>query len=83
MNEPLGVNADLSVAPPRPRSFRWHGTRRLIVDVGRQWTDDRGRLHYLVRTSEAEVYELAYQPAEGTWWLLRTPAHFGGPGQRV
>ncbi len=83
MDEPILVEADLSVAPPKPRSFRWQGQRYPIADLGRRWTDDEGRLHYLVMTPGEHVYELAYAPAEGSWHLLRTPSHFGGASPRV
>lgn len=83
MDEPVQVEADLSVAPPRPRSFLWGDRRRVINDVGRRWMDSESRQHYLVRTASGEVFELAYAPAQGTWRLLRTPGHFGGPHVRV
>lgn len=83
MDEPVMVDADLSVAPPRPRSFRWGGQRYPISDIGRRWIDERGRQHYLVMTPGHEVYELAYSPVDGSWRLLRTPAHPGGHGHRA
>lgn len=83
MDEPILVEADLSVAPPRPRSFHWQGQRHPVSDVGRRWIDDEGRQHYLVMTPGDEVYELVYAPSDASWRLLRTPSHFGGPGRRI
>ncbi len=60
-----------------PRSFVWGGLKRSILSLGRQWVQDGGQ-HFLVMTGEAQVYELAYRPAEMRWYLLRTPQDFGG-----
>lgn len=60
-----------------PRSFVWGDVKRPILSLGRQWVQDGGR-HFLVMTGDAQVYELAYQPAEMRWYLLRTPQDFGG-----
>ena len=60
-----------------PRSFVWGGLKRPILSLGRQWVQDGGR-HFLVMTGEAQVYELAYRPAEMRGYLLRTPQDIGG-----
>ncbi|MDX1601403.1 MAG: hypothetical protein R3191_07830 [Anaerolineales bacterium] len=83
MDKPVDVEADLSVAPPRPRSFRWGDRRLVVADIGRRWTDEQGRQHYLVRTDAGQVFELAYLADKATWRLVRTPGHFTGPKTRV
>ncbi len=60
-----------------PKSFVWDGVKRPILSLGRQWVQDGDR-HFLIMTGEAQVYELAYRPAEMSWYLLRTPQDFGG-----
>ena len=60
-----------------PRSFVWGGLKRPILSLGRQWVQD-GCRHLLVMTGEAQVFELAYRPAEMRWYMLKTPQDIGG-----
>jgi hypothetical protein len=83
MGDAITVESDLVDGLPRPRAFLWKGRRLTVTDLGRQWSDEQGRRHFLVRVSDRQVYELAYQPAEGHWTLERTPAQFRGRGHAV
>ncbi|MEW6566583.1 MAG: hypothetical protein AB1449_00155 [Chloroflexota bacterium] len=57
----------------RPLAFVWKGRRRKVASLGRRWQAEDGE-HFLVRTAEGRVYELAYEEASGDWWLSGTRA---------
>jgi len=62
-----------------PQSFHWRGRRLLVLSHGRRWEQD-GLLHFLVQDDRQGTYELAFDPLEGRWSLLRSPLDFGGRG---
>ena len=62
-----------------PQSFHWRGRRLRVLSHGRRWEQD-GRLHFLVQDDRQGTYELAFEPSEGRWSLLRSPRDFGGRG---
>ena len=60
-----------------PQSFHWRGRRFLVLSHGRRW-EQAGQLHFLVQDDRQGTYELAFEPSEGRWSLLRSPQDFGG-----
>ncbi len=60
----------------RPLAFAWKGRRRKVAALGRRWAAEDGE-HFLVRTSEGQVYELTYDEGSGDWWLVATRARRG------
>ena len=50
-----------------------------MLSHGRRWEQD-GQLHFLVQDDRQGTYELAFEPSEGRWSLLRSPQDFGGRG---
>jgi hypothetical protein len=67
--------AHTSQHQPRPRSFHWHGTRLIIVDIGRRWQQD-GAYHLLVRTADHRVFELRQRATD---WQARLHHHPPAP----
>ena len=61
----------------QPKAFSWRGRRYEITSLGRRWRRE-GIEHMLVMAQEGNPFELAYNPTEGTWRLLRAPVDFGG-----
>jgi hypothetical protein len=59
-----------------PQSFSWRGHRLLVLSHGRRW-EQAGQLHFLVQDSRQGTYELAFDPSEACWSLLRSPQDFG------
>jgi len=49
-----------------PRAFTWRGERHVVQIVERAWRTPEGP-HFLVRTEEGGVFELAYSETEDTW----------------
>jgi hypothetical protein len=49
-----------------PRAFVWRGQRHVVETVERAWRAPRGP-HFLVRTEEGSVFELAYNEVEDAW----------------
>jgi hypothetical protein len=70
------LNADGELLP---QSFRWRGRRLRVLSHGRSW-EQAGQLHFLVQDDRQGTYELAFEPSEGRWSLLRSPQDFGGRG---
>ena len=62
-----------------PQSFNWRGHRLRVLSHGRRW-EQAGQLHFLVQDDLQGTYELAFEPGEGRWSLLRSPQDFG-PGR--
>ncbi|MGD8813828.1 MAG: DUF6504 family protein [Anaerolineales bacterium] len=77
MNEMIEVETRLrSDGTLQPKAFVWRGRRYAITSLGRRWSHE-GIEHMLVMAPEGKPFELAYDPAKGTWRLLRAPAEFG------
>jgi hypothetical protein len=70
------LNADGELLP---QCFHWRGRRLLVLSHGRRW-EEAGQLHFLVQDDRQGTYELAFEPSEGRWSLLRSPQDFGGRG---
>ena len=62
-----------------PQSFNWRGHRLRVLSHGRRW-EQAGQLHFLVQDDLQGTYELAFEPGEGRWSLLRSSQDFG-PGR--
>ncbi len=78
MNESIAVEARFEEdGAIFPLAFIWQGRRYSISSLGRQLEQD-GERRFLVMTLNEQIYELAYQPMEGTWRLSRRPGDFGG-----
>ena len=59
---------------PRPVAFVWRQQIRYVADVGRQWREEAGGIAwqcYLVRTQEAETFELRFHLVDDRWVLYR------------
>jgi hypothetical protein len=67
------LNADGELLP---QSFYWSGRRVRVFNHGRRWERD-GQLHFLVQDDRQGTYELAFDPSEACWSLLRAPQDFG------
>lgn len=71
---PIHVEAHMSPGGVlRPLAFEVHGQRYVVGDVGRQTTDDLGRLHIMVMTPPNRLWELVYDPHTQTWYLAKGP----------
>jgi len=66
----------------RPLAFSWRGKRYRVASLGRQW-EQAGERHFLVMTTDEQVYELAYLPKEECWRLRRRPLDFQPPRRAV
>lgn len=78
MNDPVAVEARAEEGGAlRPLAFLWRQRRYPITALGRQWEQDDER-HFLVMTTDDQVYELVYLAREGAWRLRRAP----GDGHR-
>ena len=60
----------------RPAAFNYAGKRIQVISYGRHWEAD-GAHHFLVMDRQNRVYELAYDPVENSWEMIRTPDRFG------
>lgn len=66
-----------------PVTFTWNRRRFDILDWGRRW-DEGKHEHMLVRTTDGETYEIAFDQVEAAWRMLRklhTPPR--GPAEAV
>jgi hypothetical protein len=83
MTEAIEVEArQTSDGRLRPVAFHWRGQRLVVHAFGREWRSGETE-HMLVQVAGERVFELAHQPADGTWRLLRAPHDFGPPTARV
>lgn len=74
--EPTPIEVEARFWPDgrvEPLAFRWRGRWYAISGHGRQWEDAQGRRHFLVMTVPDRIWELAFDPAAGQWYLLRRP----------
>ncbi len=68
--EPIEVEAYSGhTHPQRPTSFVWRGRPYQVEEVTAEWRE-RSRKHFLVRTTEDEVYEVCYDEPNDQWLLL-------------
>ena len=49
-----------------PRAFTWRGRRYVVEAVERAWRTPEGP-HFLVRTEDGGLYELAYDEVKDEW----------------
>jgi hypothetical protein len=57
-----------------PTSFLWRDRTRYVSDVGRTWeerVEGRSLRCYLVKTVDANIYELRWEPAGDEWSVHR------------
>ena len=58
-----------------PLAFVWEARRFPVLTLGRQWQEGDLR-HFLVMTSGAQVFEIAYNEKNRSWHMGRSPAEF-------
>jgi hypothetical protein len=51
-----------------PLRFTWKGRSYLVESTGRRWNGE-DRQYILVMTGSGEMFELAFSPGEGRWYL--------------
>ena len=70
-DEEVAVEAQfLADGEIRPTAFTWHGSRRRIAGLGRQWDEADGR-HILVETTDGSRFELCLTSSDNKWHLQR------------
>jgi len=62
--------------PPLPLAFKVQGQWLDVASVGRTWSTGEGREaihHYTVDTASGAIFELAFDPEQMRWLLVRSP----------
>lgn len=62
---------------PLPLAFKWQGRWLSVASISRTWSTGKGKNlihHYLVDAARGAVFELAFQPAQMCWYVVRGTA---------